>query len=99
MRFTMSKDGRRRADMRVAVRVGRTELVTTLCYAVAQRDRDRDGIRTRKAVWETVREIYTYDGTESPYFWGDSVNEDEEEEIREWAETTVDRLFPEVREG
>jgi hypothetical protein len=99
MRFTLSRDGRRRADMRVTVRVGRTELVAALCFAVSQRDMERDAIRTRTGVWETTRSIYLTHGTEPPYFWGDELTADEQDETEAWAEALVDDLFPELREG
>lgn len=99
MRFTESWDNVRRANLMVRHRVGRDELVTTLCASVSGTEEIDEIVQTtmtRTAIEREVRLYLHRRGSESAAYWSDDVDEDEAESLREWAGAQVDTAFPEV---
>lgn len=91
MKFTQSIDGVQRCDLRVAVRVGRDDIINAL--AASTRDdmlEDLPKILGASAMWTRVREILAELG-ESTTLWAE--NRDDADEVLAWATANVDRIL------
>lgn len=104
---TMSRDGKRRATVRIEFRVGRWELACAAAGAILDRDGvhahgargdDLERIReagadlTKGGVEAAARELLEAHGHDLYYAVESAMDSDA---IREAAEAAVDRLFPE----
>lgn len=91
MKFTTSRDGVRRCDLRIAVRMGRDDIIDALAASTSE-DRLDDLPQTISAaeMWTRTREAIARFG-ESASYWAE--NRDDADEIRDWATANVDRIL------
>ena len=99
MRFTNSRDGVHRGNLRVEYRLGRDDLINALCadYSSTSDLELLPDHMSRDDIIRSVKVQYYRKGTESVDYWSDDVDEDDEERLREWAAERVDYAFPEAR--
>lgn len=106
MRFTMSKDGVERANVRVQHRLSREDLVDLLCLAVTKShvpgvdsvydESDLDVLpeRLHRDPGEiAIRDVLRQYGADARHWWRDDVGEDVADVIRDWAEEQVGRWY------
>lgn len=91
MKFTNSRDGVKRCNIRVTVRVDRDDIINALAASTSD-DMLEDLPETISAaeLWKRVREAIAEFG-ESTAYW--SEQRDDADEVREWATANVDRIL------
>ena len=98
MKATVSRDGKKRFDLRITHRVGADDIAVILCYR--HREDGEDGVDrlpeySRAAILELVRDQLQLDA-DAPKWWQDGVEEEWIGEVWEWADALVRRRFPEL---
>lgn len=92
---TMSKDDRKRVDLRVTHRLDADDFALALCYSRQSDDLDELPDLSAKEILAEVRTILRYHGREFVIGWSDDLEPEEANTIRNWATLLVRRRFPE----
>lgn len=98
-KVTMSRDGKKRMNLRVEHRVGKDDLTRFLCLAASKvMDWQEEFPENPSATWilDKVRDSLWHYGRAGADYWSDDVPEDEVDEIEAWAGPAVNGAFPEL---
>lgn len=98
MKFTVSKDGKRRVDLRITHRLADYDFVNILCLKYAEHDPEDDGELpdlSRTEILSIVRGQLT-EKPDARNWWRDDVEEEDwADELRTWFHELVKLRFPE----
>lgn len=91
MKFTNSRDGVKRCDIRITVRMDRDDIINALAASTSDDVlEDLPEKLSAAEIWKRVREAIAQFG-ESTTYWADE--HEESDEVREWATANVDRIL------
>ena len=106
MKFTQSKDGLLRADLKINFRIGRDTLIDAACKYISREAEVKDNeiimpncnkIKTKTGLISQLEYYLKNDGRDSLYYWADDVPKEKTEIIRNYATELVDKLYPQLK--
>lgn len=101
MKFTQSKDGKKRTSLTVSFRIGYCDLIDAICYTVALKgsyepDEVRAMFKSRTATIALVKETCINNGLDHLGNWSDFLLPESAFGLSGIAKEIVDKLFPEI---
>ncbi|MCB5280647.1 hypothetical protein [Arthrobacter sp. ES1] len=95
MKFTQSRDGVKRCNIRITIRMDRDDIINALATSTNhEMIEDLPEKLGAAEIWKRVRQAIAEYG-ESTAYWAEQ--RDDADEAREWATANVDRILKEKR--